>query len=67
MFTYEIIKYPNIHFKITSIICMSNELRFNCYILNNKYNYLNLSLGKTLCQDFNKVEKKMKKENHLVF
>ena len=27
---------------------MTSELHFNCYILNNKYNYLNLSLGKRL-------------------
>ena len=29
---------------------MPSELHFTCYILNNKYNYLNLSLGMTIYQ-----------------
>ena len=29
---------------------MTSELHFDCYILNNKYNYLNLSLEMTIYQ-----------------
>ena len=30
---------------------MPSELHYTCYILNNKYNYLNLNLGKALFHD----------------
>ena len=41
----------DISFIIRGFICMPTHLHYTCFIINNKYNYLGLSLNKTLYHD----------------
>ena len=40
------LKINNVEYKVRGVVCMQSELHYTCYILNNKYNYLNLNLEK---------------------